>query len=33
MKELDLHIHVLIKQEEELTHEEMALLDEARRST
>lgn len=33
MKELDLHIHVLIKQEEELTHEEMALLDEARRAT
>ena len=33
MKELDLHLHVLVKQEEELTPEEVKLLDEARRAT
>lgn len=33
MKELDLHIPVLIKQEDELTSEEVKLLDEARRAT
>ncbi len=33
MKELDLHLHVLVKQEGELTHEEVELLDEARRAT
>ncbi len=33
MKELNLQIHVLVKTEEELTPEEVKLLDEARRAT
>lgn len=33
MKELDLHLHVLVKTEDELTPQEVKLLDEARRAT
>jgi cytidine deaminase len=33
MKELNLHIHVLVKTEEELTPQEVKLIDEARRAT
>ena len=33
MKELDFHMHVLVKQEDELTAEELQLVDEARRAT
>ena len=33
MKELNLHIQVIVKQEDELTTQELALLDEARRAT
>ena len=33
MKELNLHIHVLVKTEDELTPQEVKLLDEARRAT
>ena len=33
MKELNLHIQVIVKQEDELTTQEQALLDEARRAT
>ncbi|MBO7579975.1 MAG: cytidine deaminase [Bacteroidaceae bacterium] len=33
MKELNLHIQAIVKQEDELTTQELALLDEARRAT
>lgn len=33
MKELNLHIQVIVKQEDELTTQELALLDKARRAT